>query len=622
MKSRRTDFSYPWILLGTVLVVAILYVAKPVIVPLALAVLLTFVLTPIVTAFERLRLGRIPAVFVTVVIAFTLLGAAGWGVGNEVNKLAQELPKNKDLIQQKIANLRSAGDAVFSKLVQMIRQIDQGQDGDNTGLNANVPITTAAQVVIARPDDSSSLERLSYAVTPVLEPLLQAGFIIVLVVFMLIRREDLRNRVIGLLGHGHLTGTTRVIMDAAQRLSRFLLTQLAVNVGFGIVFGIGLLVIGVPYAFLWGFLTAILRFVPYVGSWISVAFPFILSFALSPGWAQPVTVLIFFAILDLITANVIEPLVFGHRTGVSPIALIVAAAFWTWLWGSVGLVLSTPLTVCLVVIGQHVPRLKFLGLLLGDRPALEPFEAYYQRLLAHDETEAQTVAVEYATKVGGDRIYDDVFVPALLRARQDRKHAGLTIEDEASIVDATREILTHLATTASGPGELDAANCKSERRLTLVLGCPAHHQAEELTLAMLSQLLARDGLNLETVSTKTLSTAIEGRITAERPAVLTIAVLPPGGLDQARYLCKRLRRRFRDLPIVVGYWGRPRKFDRLLAMLRTAGASYVTTSLLQTRTQVLALVDPAAPRDDTAPAVANGRARSEVNLATRPKGSS
>jgi predicted PurR-regulated permease PerM len=599
--------SYLRILLSLVLVVGILYLAKPIIVPLALAVLLTFVLTPIVSAIQHRGLGRIPAVLVTVILTFSLFGAVGWGVGMQVNKLARELPKKKEQIQQKIADLRGSEDGVFGKLVQMVREIgaEPGKTdaaADQNPANANDFPPIEKQIVVARPEEASTFDRLLQTVSPVLEPLATAGLVVILVVFMLIKREDLRNRLIGVLGHGQLTGTTRILVDTARRLSSFLLTQVLINVSFGIVFGVGLMVIGVPYAFLWGFLTAVLRFIPYIGTWISVAFPLILSFAVSDGWYQPVAVLVFFAVLDLTTANVLEPLLFGHSTGVTPIALLIAAAFWSWIWGPIGLVLSTPLTVCLVVLGQHVPRLNFFSLLLGDQAALAPHASFYQRLLAKDQAEATQVVAEFARASGPEHVYDDVLLPALVLARRDRLKAGLTGEDEGFVFQATREVLAELekapTPTPAAEGqtaELVATAPTEPASPVLVLGFPAHHEAEELSLHMLELLLKPTGCRVEVLTTRALSAEVEARVEQEKPALVFLAVLPPGGLVQARFLCKRLRARFADLPIVVGYWGTSRYFDKLLMRLRSAGASYVTTSLLQSRSQILALVNPPAP---------------------------
>jgi predicted PurR-regulated permease PerM len=608
-KKRASSGSYLPGLLGIVLVVGILSVAKAFIVPLALAVLLTFVLTPIVSGFQGVGLKRVPAVLVTVVLALGAFGAVGWGVGMQVNALVQQLPEHKEKIKKKIADLRGSGEGAFGKFFEMIREI---ADTAETAAGPAGAQTSNAQVVIARPAEPSSFEKLAYAAAPVLEPLATAGLVVILIIFMLSSREDLRNRLIGLLGHGHLTGTTRVIADAAQRLSRFLLTQLLINVGFGALFGVGLLVIGVPYAFLWGFLTGLLRFVPYIGTWISVAFPLTLSFALSPDWAQPIVVLLFFALMDLVVGNAVEPLLFGHSTGVTPIALLVAAAFWTWVWGTIGLVLSTPLTVCLVVLGQHVPRFQFFALLLGDQAPLEQHVSYYQRLLSRDVEEAKQIASEYAKTHGLENAFDDVLMPALVLAQLDRKHQGLGPEDEEFVFQQTMETLTRLESETSPAPAPDGQVPVSDQEppafvpAPLILACPAHQKAEELPIRMFEALLKHDSVKVEGLSTKTLPAEVEERVEQLKPAVVFIAVLPPGGLVQVYYLCKRLRKRFADLPLVVGYWKPHRDFDRLLVRLRSAGATYVTTSLRQTCSRVRGLISEVSLEEPLAAMQAQG----------------
>jgi predicted PurR-regulated permease PerM len=594
-------------LITLVLIVTILISAKAVIVPLALAVLLTFILTPIVSAVQGLGMRRLPAVLVVAVLTFMVIGALGWGVGAQVRNLAEDLPTQTTRIKDKIGGLQGPG--WLSGLQQMAHDIfDAPKPQTESAKPGDIP---KEKVYVAPPDDSSSLGQVLRVVGPILEPLATAGLVVILVIFMLVKREDLRNRFIGLLGHGRMTGTTRVLVDAAQRLSRYLLTQLAVNAAFGVIFGSGLFLMQVPYAFLWGFLTGVLRFVPYVGTWIAAAFPVLLSFATSDGWAQPVGVLAFFAFLDLVTANVIEPLLFGHSTGVSPVALLVAAAFWTWVWGPVGLVLSTPLTVCLVVLGQHVPRLKFLALLLGDEPPLEPHMIYYQRLLARDPIEAKAVATNYAKQHGLEKTCDDVLLPALLLARRDREHAGLNPEDEAYIYATTREVLAAMASAPAPTPEIPANTSEPKEpqestenkpavvvqpelapTVALVVGYPAHHVAEELALWMLACLL-KPNCALEVLTTHELPGLVEERIESEHPEVIVIAVIPPGGSVQAGYMCEQLRKRFPELKIVVGYFGAVKDFDKLLVRLRTAGATYVTTSIAQSRTQVLGLAQPA-----------------------------
>ncbi len=603
--------SYLRILLGFVLVVGILYLAKSFIVPLALAVLLTFVLTPIVSALQRTGLRRVPAVLITVVIALGGFGIALGEVGKQVNALVQQMPEHKEKIKKKIAELRGSGEGALAKFIEMVREISE--DSAKQAADKADPVIPEKNIVIVRPEESSNFEKLAYAAIPVLEPLATAGLVIVLVIFMLSCREDLRNRFISLLGHGHLTGTTRVLVDTAQRLSSFLLTQMLINVGFGIIFGAGLLVIGVPYAFLWGFLTGLLRFVPYIGTWISVAFPLILSFTLSPDWTQPVIVLAFFVFMELVVANAVEPLLFSHSTGVTPIALLVAAAFWTWVWGPIGLVLSTPLTVCLVVLGQHVPRFQFFALLLGDQPPLETHVAFYQRLLSRDADEARQIITDYIKIHGQEKSFDDVLMPAMILAGMDRAEQGLSAEDEDFIFQASTDILAKLQDDpGSVPSPEDPAIIPSVQEddsfAAHIIACPAHQKNEELPLRMFGLLLKPEGIDVDVLSTRTLPVEIVERVATEKPAAVFIAVVPPGGLIQARYLCKRLRKKFAHLPIVVGYWGPPKNFDFLDQRLRSVGATYVTTSLLQACTRIRGLLNLGPP--------ANSMSKGSV----RPKG--
>jgi predicted PurR-regulated permease PerM len=581
------------LLIGFVLIVGILYAGKPVLVPLALAVLLAFILAPIVSTLQAYGIHRVLAAVITVSSAVAAFAAVAWGTGAEVNELAQELPDHKEKIQKKITDLRGSGEAGFARFFHMMRELDEAAKKPE-GAAAELP-SRQPEVVMVRPEDPSSFERLASFAGPILEPLVTAFFVVVMVIFMLVNREDLRNRFISLVGHGHLTGTTRAVVDAAHRVSKYLLIQLITNIVFGVVFAIGLLVLGVPYALLWGLMIGMLRFVPYIGVWIAAGFPMLLSFALAPDWTQPLLVVGLIAMMELLTANVVEPVLFGHSTGVTPIALLVAAAFWTWIWGPVGLILSTPLTVCLVVLGQHIPRLHFFTLLMGSQPPLKPHVNYYQRLLAKDVKEATQVAITHAKAEGLARLGDDVLLPALALARRDRKYNGLTAEEEAQIFQSTEQIWSQAGPAvaeADAAANAEAASPSAAEKngkpdlSRLILGCPAHHHAEELSLHMLGPLLADCGCRLEVMSNEALASELENRIAEEQPALVFIPVLPPGGLIQARYLCKRLRRRFKDLPIVVGYWGTPRDFDALQAHLRAAGANDVTTTLAESRHRI------------------------------------
>lgn len=607
---------YLQILLALVLTIAILYFAKTVIVPLALAVLLTFVLTPLVVFGQRLGLRRVPAALLVILITLLVFGLVGWGVWAQVSSLSRELPAHRAQMRAKMAELWGSGKGPVSHLTDAFHDIT-GTHAAKAGKAVPKVIVKSNRrpvVVAPRVAAKKSSNRLSM-VYAVMEPAADAGLVLVFVVFMLIKREDLRNRLIGLLGHGQLTGTTRVLVLSAERVSRLLLTQLCINACFGSAFGLALLIIGVPYWFLWGFLAMLLRFIPYVGTWIAASMPILLSFAISPGWVQPLLVLGVFAALDLTTSNAVEPLLFGHSAGVSPVALLVAAVFWTWIWGPVGLVLSTPLTVCLVVLGQHVPRLRFLALLLGEEPALDPHVSYYQRLLAGDEREAREVAEAYVAAEGAETLPDKVLIPALLRARRDRQRAGLTAEDENFIFDSTRDILEGIRKRAAkeaveasatadpatpAPAE-DTSRVVPELGRSLIIGCPAHHRVEELVLTMLANSLERRQCRVDIISTRALPSEIESRVAEEDARVVFVAIVPPGGVVQARYLCRRLHRKFPHLVIIVGYWGRTSNFDRLLVHMRAAGASYVTTSLLQSQTQIWSALSAKPPVTPSAP---------------------
>ena len=597
---KRSTTGYLRALLTLVLTVGILYVAKPVIVPIALAVLLAFILNPLVTYVERWRIGRVPSVLLVVMCTLILFGAVGYGVGTQLAKLADDLPTHKDQITAKINRVRGNGTGALSRLMDTFRQVSESATGtttrpttaESTPMPSPTPIPPPT--IIAEPKESA-VEHLLGMVGTVLAPIADAGLILILVIFLLIRREDLRNRVIGLLGHGRLTGTTRVLVGSAEKVSQLLLMQLAINGGFAVAFALALLLLGVPYWFLWGSLTMLLRFVPYVGTWMAASLPILLSIAISPGWGQPLAVLGVFVALDLTTANVVEPLLLGHSTGVSPVALLVAAVFWTWVWGTIGLVLSTPLTVCLVVLGQHARPLKFLSLLLGDQPALPPAVSYYQRLLAGDRKEATALAHDFVKTHSLNLIPDEVLIPALILARRDREHSGLTAADEAYILESTEAVVGELIAKARSPHAVDESAAPGTlSSLPLILACPAHHKADELAALAVGMVLDPSEARVEVLSTRSLPAQIEQRIEEDPPALLMIIVMPPGGITQTRYLCRRLRRKFADLPIVVGYFGKVRDFDKLLIRLRAAGATYVTTSVTQTQKQLISLLPAVA----------------------------
>ena len=623
------------------IVVATLYFAQEVLVPVALAALVSFLLAPAASWLERRGLGRVPSVLAVVLLAAALVGGLAYTVGDQVVRLAKDLPKYQDEILAKRnrlmntggslgENLEKFGDAMSSSAQQPATrpttgpadEIEQARDGGvvgdaidqvapdpiaaagkeatggppanveptaSPGLSAENPLYT-----VALPAPVSPVRTLASYLGFVLGPIGTAGLVIVFVIFVLLERDGMRDRLIRLTSRGRYTVTTRALDDAANRIGKYLLAQSIVNGSYGLVISIGLFIIGLalghgtgfPSFVLWGVLCAVLRFIPYVGPWVGAAFPILLSLAVYPGFEVFAATLGLFVVVELLSNNVMEPWLYGSTTGLSTVALLVAAVFWTWLWGPVGLLLSTPLTVCLVVLGKHVPQLKFLDVLLGDTPPLPPGVRFYQRLLAEDEHEAKDVLEDAVEEREVQSVSDDIVVPALRLLRRDRKNGDLSPGDENRVLDDMADLVV--------PAELKADDDPdSEDNVPagpLVLAVPSHHRAEEVALRAMQAATVLDGFKLEAIGTRGGPAEVETRVERDRPAVVVIAVLPPGGLPQARYLCKRLRGRFPELRIVVCYLGRTRQFDKLLVNLRDAGASYVNTSIEQTRSQVRALV--------------------------------
>jgi hypothetical protein len=425
-----------------------------------------------------------------------------------------------------------------------------------------------------------------------------AGLVLVLVIFMLLKHADLRNRLIALAGYGQMTLATKALDEAGQRISRYLLMQSLINGSFGLAVGLGLFLIGMPYAVLWGFLAAALRFIPYVGPAVSALLPIALSLAVFPGWVQPLMVVGLIILLELASNMFMEPLLYGQSAGVSAVALLVAIAFWTWLWGPVGLLLATPMTVCVGVLGKYVPQLKFVGVLMGDESPLETHTSYYQRLIAKDDDEAAELVDEYLQTHTLDEVYDDLLLPALTSAKRDRGQDALKDEDVQFVVQATRAIVEDLGVrqsqTATLPvdapellvGEVHVAALPPVR----IFGCPARDAVDELALLMFRQLLDPTRSALEIVSPDILTAEVLSLIEQQRVGLVCIAALPPGALAPTRYLCKRLRVRFPELKIVVGRWGFTGNVQEDRTRLLSAGADEVAMTLRETRSHVMELI--------------------------------
>jgi hypothetical protein len=435
------------------------------------------------------------------------------------------------------------------------------------------------------------------SIGPAAEVLGDTVFILVLVIFMLMQREDLRNRLVRLIGHGRLIVTTQAFDEGAQRITRYLLMQLLINTIVGVILGTGLFAAGIltghrqlwQYALLWGFLTATLRFLPYVGTWIAAALVTAFSVATLPGWGWPLAILGFFAAIEMLAAYVGEPLLFGHSSGVSPLALLLSAAFWTWLWGPLGLVLSTPLTVILIVLGKYVPELHFFEVLLGDEQVLSTDVTFYQRLVAHDLDEAADLVEEHLEKHSPEAVYEEVLLPALLHAKNDRDRGELEADNYQFVLQGVRDNEEDLQAAL-------AEYLKEAQPLSKVraIGCPGQDEADELALRMLAQLLRLSGHSLEVVSSDKLAAEVIGKLEQDAPAVVIIGSLPPGGLAQARYLCKRIRQQAAGIKILVGRWGEREKDERTEKRLLAAGADQVAWTLHDCRAQIVPLLQVAA----------------------------
>jgi len=582
-------------LAGGVLVVYVLYVAQSLLVPIALAILITFVLTPPVMWLER-WLGRVPAVLLAVTLVFTILGLSGWGLARQLDNLAEDLPRYRVNILQKIADVRGAGKGgSVEKLQETLKDIRSGID------ESEAPRGTSSRPVVVSSPIVTGFSAFTW-LGPIVGPLGTAGLVVVMVIFMLLERRDLRDRLLGLVGAGRLTVTTKAFDEAGKRVSRQLLMQSLVSVLYGTIAGLGLYLLDVPYPLVWATLGAALRFVPYVGPAIGAGAPILVSLAALQGWAGPLWVAGLFGALELFTNLVLETVLYAGAAGVSQVALLVSVAFWTWLWGPLGLLMATPLTVCLVVIGKHVPGLEFVGTLMADTPALAPEYGYYQRLLAHDQSEAVDLIEQHIKAHPPGTVFDALMLPALNYAEQDRLAQRLSSEEEAAVLEATRELLADVAEAvrrqqpAPAPPSADAPTVAPPKVLR-VLGYPANGVADELALGMLAQLVADLPIAIELTTTGLLTSEVVALVRTEGVTVVCIADLPPSLPSKTRYLIKRLRAAVPDVRIVVGRWAPVALADDTTQPLRDAGATVVTTTLLETRVYLGGLAG-VAPADE------------------------
>jgi predicted PurR-regulated permease PerM len=577
---------------GCVLVVGVLYWAQAVLVPFALAILLTFVLTPPVTWLERWT-GRVSAVLLCVTLVFTLLGLAGWGLTRQMQHLAADLPGYRANIQAKIADVRGAGKG---GTVEQLQETIEDLKGDLGG--SSPPSRTPSRSVVLAPETAAGFAGFSW-LGPVVGPLGTAGLVVALVIFMLLERRDLRDRLIGVFGQGSLALTTKAFDEAGSRVSRQLLMQSLVNAVYGTGVAIGLYFLAVPYPFVWAALAAALRFIPYVGPVLGAGAPIVISLAALEGWGRPLAVLGLFVALELFTNLVLETVLYAGAAGVSQVALLVSVAFWTWLWGPLGLLLATPLTVCLVVLGKHVRGLEFLGTLMADRPALAAEYNYYQRLLARDQSEAADLLERYIKSHVPLSVYDALLLPALNYAERDRLEGRLSQVEESAVSDLTRELAADVTEWISGHGpalptsSTGAASSElpGQRQPLRVLGYPVNGTSDAIALGMLAHLVGDLPIELEVHPARLPSNALVSLLRDQQFSVLCIADLPPSRPSRTRYLVKGIRAALPDLRIVVGRWAPPALADESGDELMVDGATHVAPTLLDTRDYLAGLLD-------------------------------
>jgi predicted PurR-regulated permease PerM/methylmalonyl-CoA mutase cobalamin-binding subunit len=574
-------------------VVAALYFGRSVFVPIALATLITFLLSRLVSRMER-WIGRIAAVLVTVIAMFTVFAGASWVIGRQVIDLADKLPDYQANIVAKIRSLKLPAGGPLARLSSSVHVLQNElaapspapstdrTRGDSLTRTAS-PVASPIPVKIIE-GRSAIPQLMQETLSAILSPLGTAALVLLLVIFMLLKREDLRGRLIRLVGQGRISTTTRAMEDAGRRVSRYLSTQFLVNTCYGICVAVGLQLIGVPNAALWGVLAGVLRFVPYVGPWAGALLPVLLSFAISSSWFIPLMKIALFIVLEAIVSNFIEPWLYGANTGVSPIALIISAVFWTWLWGPVGLVLSTPLTVCLAVIGRHVPRLESLGILLSENQALASHEEFYHRLLSFSTDSAEEFATKYLETESLTSFYDKVLIPAIGAVEIDAHSGSLIAEQRTSALQRIHEIIDDFSGWEASPN--DAHEQKNDDLTGVVpplggrvLCLPASAYRDELAGEMLAQLLRKQGFEVENLPARLKHEELIDRTVEIQPECICVSVLPPTSIAQARHLSLAIRQRLGSVTIFVGAWSARFDAEKLRERLRATHVSDVAVSL-------------------------------------------
>jgi predicted PurR-regulated permease PerM len=590
------------------LIVTFLYAAREVLIPIALAVLLSFVLSPVVRLLERWYLPRSLSVVAVVAIAFGLIFALGSLLVTQVNQLATDLPSYRSTLSEKIKTVRgvAGGSGTLERASEVLqdlsKEIETPKPGASTTDTRSSGATSKPIPVEVRQPEASALQTFVALITPLVNPLAMTGIVVIFVIFILLQREDLRNRLIRLAGTQDLQKTTLAIDEAGYRLSRMLLAQLALNAAFGLIIGLGLWLIGVPSAPLWGILAMGLRFVPYIGAVIAAILPLIVAAAVGEGWSMVLWTAALFLVVEPLAGHVIEPMLYGHSSGLSPVAIVVSATFWTWLWGPIGLVLATPLTICLVVLGRHVDRLEFLEVIFGNEPALTPSQLAYQRLLAGDPVEVIDQAQEILKEKSLIEYYGDVLLGGIRLAGADARKGALeedrairikeTVAEVIDDLSAYEDMKTETAAPAGGTSSLsqpteaktepnlDAANAlPAEWREERVLCIPGIGQLDEAVALVVAQVLVKRGFGVRAERAEALSVSRIFALDTKGISAFCVCYIGSASAAQIAYAVRRLRRKVPQAFILIallGNHGLDQETDRLR---QASNADVIETTL-------------------------------------------
>ena len=594
-----------FVIVVAVIVIAVLYLAKIVFLPLAFAILFAFLLAPVVSALERIRLPRVFAVLVVILGFCCILLLIGWVSVAQLVSIANDLPTYRANVAEKVAAIHIPKDSAFGRARGEVEHLNQqvGLANSSTApdLHANDKKTLGAT-----PDRPVQVQEVTRAdgrlvqIGGIIEPLVTVFLTVVFTFFVLLEREDLRNRLIGLTGDGHLNLMTQAMNDASNRISRYFSLQLLVNVIYGSIVFSALYLIGLPHALLFGALAGLLRFIPYIGAPIAAILPIVLSLAVFHAWTNSLYIASTFLFLEVVTANFAEPRLYGKHTGLSSLAILIAAAFWTLIWGPVGLVLSVPLTVCLVVVGRHVSYLEFLTIMLGDQPPIPLSAAYYQRLLARDEREAEDILVTYLKDKPLDDLYDSVVIPALNLSEQDRHQKDLEETTVHFIHQTTRDLVEDLGQKENldpAVEKLDNASVDTKSVQPIrVLCVPVRGPADELGAIMLAQILERSEIPSRAIALMRMDEVL-AIATAEKPEIIFMSGLPPFGVSRARRLYRTLRASHPNVKIMIGIWSYSDEESKTAHEISRGEEEHAATTLAQALAQVRSFLGEAESSD-------------------------